>query len=78
MGVMLTKMFGRERIYNVQCKPEAGNPHEPYAISVLKGETIVGRADCKPHPLPAILIITIINIWWKIYLWVISKIYICG
>ena len=28
---------------SLRCKWEAGNPHDPYAVSVLKGETIVGH-----------------------------------
>ena len=31
---------------SLRCKFEAGNPHDPYAVSVLKGETIVGHV---PH-----------------------------
>ena len=28
---------------SLQCKWEAGNPYDPYAVSVLKGETTVPR-----------------------------------
>ena len=48
VGIMYIKQFGHQNIGEIlHCEQETGNTEDSYAVSVVKGDTIVGHVPCE-------------------------------